>query len=100
MFHHFSIAKKMNYLIAMATFVIFGATLFVFISINRIESQYEHLHNNSMTAALSTLRIEKHLNYVSRTTRDIMLGGNYEQDIQKLKRALNLSVVVLTPLKY
>jgi len=88
MFDHYSIAKKMNYLIAMATLAIFGATIFVFFSMSRIESQYAHLHNNSMTSALNTLRIEKHLNYVSRTTRDIMLGGNYNKDISKLKHSI------------
>ena len=88
MFDHFSIAKKMNYLIAMATFAIFGATIFVFFSMSKIETEYEHLHNNSMTAALNTLRIEKNLNYVSRTTRDIMLGGNYNKDILKLEESI------------
>ena len=88
MFDNFSISKKMNYLIAMATFAIFGATIFVFFSMGRIESQYDHLHNNSMTAALNTLRIEKNLNYVSRNTRDIMLGGNYDKDISKLKHSI------------
>jgi len=85
MFEYMSIQKKMNYLIGMATFAIFSATIFVFFSMSKIEAEYEHLRSNSMESGLSTLKIEKDLNYVSRTTRDIMLGGDYEKDLKKLQ---------------
>jgi len=88
MFDNMSIKKKMYYLIFMATFSIFTATIFVFISMTEIEHEYEHLHKNSMTAGLITLEIEKNLNYVSRTTRDIMLGGDYTKDIDKLNSSI------------
>ena len=88
MFESMSIQKKMNYLIAMATFAIFSATIFVFWSMSHIESEYKHLRSNSMKAGLSTLKIEKSLNYISRTTRDIMLGGDYNKDITKLKASI------------
>ena len=88
MFENMSIKKKMNYLIIMATVAIFSATIFVFISMTRIEYEYDHLHNNSMIAGLSTLQIEKNLNYVSRTTRDIMLGGDFNGGINKLKSTI------------
>ena len=84
MFENMSIKKKMYYLIAMATISIFSATIFVFVSMTKIEYQYDHLHQNSMTAGLITLEIEKNLNYVSRTTRSIMLGGEYEKELKKL----------------
>jgi len=88
MFENMSIKKKMYYLIFMATFSIFSATIFVFVSMTKIEHQYEHLHTNSMTAGLITLEIEKNLNYVSRTTRDIMLGGDYNKDLEKLDSSI------------
>jgi len=89
MFENMSIKKKMNYLILMATLSTFAATIFVFLSMTNIENQYNHLHKNSMIAGLKTLSIEKNLNYVSRTTRDIMLGGNYSKDMEKLKSTIN-----------
>jgi methyl-accepting chemotaxis protein len=89
MFENMSIKKKMNYLILMATLSTFAATIFVFISMSSIENQYNYLHKNSMTTGLKTLKIEKNLNYVSRTTRDIMLGGDYNKDIRKLNDAIN-----------
>jgi methyl-accepting chemotaxis protein len=36
--------------------------------------------------ALNTLSIEKNLNYISRTSRDILLGGDYEKNIEKLNQ--------------
>ena len=89
MFENMSIKKKMNYLIALASTSIFTATIFVFISMTSIENEYSHLHKNSMAAGLKTLQIEKDLNYVSRTTRDIMLGGDYSKDMTKLSETIN-----------
>ncbi|WP_297443879.1 hypothetical protein [Sulfurimonas sp.] len=45
MFQNLSIKKKMNYLIVMATFAIFAATIFVFGAMTDIEDDYDHLHN-------------------------------------------------------
>ncbi len=88
MFENVSIAKKMNYLILMITISVLSATGFVYISMSHIESKYENLQKNTMKSALDTLAIEKNLNYVSRTTRDIMLGGDYEKDIEKLNTTI------------
>ena len=88
MFENMSIQKKMNYLITMATFAIFSATIFVFWAMSNIEGEYQNLRHNSMSAGFSVLQIEKNMNYVSRTTRDIMLGGNYDKDINKLKSSI------------
>ncbi len=88
MFENLSIQKKMNYLILMVTTSVFGAAIFVFIAMMHIETKYAHLHENSMQGALETLQIEKNLNYVSRTTRDILLGGDYDKDIKKLNESI------------
>jgi len=88
MFKNLSIQKRMNYFILMVTVSVFSATIFVFLAMSHIETKYEHLHNNSMKGSLQTLEIEKNLNYVSRTTRDIMLGGNYNKNIKKLNKSI------------
>ena len=88
MLERLSIHKKMNYLIAMATFAIVSATLFVFFSMSHIEKSYDHMHNNSVKGAIQTLQIEKQMNYVSRNTRDLMLGGDYSKDIKKLENSI------------
>ncbi|MBU1659214.1 CZB domain-containing protein [bacterium] len=88
MFKNLSIRKKMNLFILMVTASVFSATVFVFLAMNHIEAKYKHLHENSMLGALQTLEIEKNLNYVSRTTRDIMLGGDYDKDMDKLQESI------------
>jgi methyl-accepting chemotaxis protein len=89
MLENLSIQKKMNYFILMVTLSVFSATIFVFLSMNYIENKYTYLHKNSVKGALQTLEIEKNLNYVSRITRDIMLGGEYEDNIKKLNVSID-----------
>lgn len=79
----------MNYLIALVTFAVLSAAIFVFFAMSHVETQYERLHKKTMAGALLTLEIEKDLNYVSRTTRDIMLGGDYNKNITKLDETIN-----------
>lgn len=85
MFQNLSIQKKMNYFIGMVTFAVFSAAISIFLAMNHVESEYDHLHKNSMIGGLTTLKIEKSLNYISRTSRDIILGGNYDKNMAKLK---------------
>ena len=89
MFKNLSIYKKMNYLVAVATMAVVGATLFVYAYMTHLESEFNHLAQNSMTAELQTLEIEKNLNYISRNTRDIMLGGDYDKNIDKIKNSIS-----------
>lgn len=84
MLQNLSIHKKMNYFIAMVTISVFSAAVSIFLAMGHIESKYDHLHHNSMISGLTTLKIEKNLNYISRTSRDIILGGNYDKNIAKL----------------
>ena len=84
MFENLSIQKRMNYFILMVTLSVFSATIFVYVAMNHIEVKYEHLYKNSMKGAMQTLDIEKNLNYISRTSRDIILGGDYNKNIVKL----------------
>ncbi len=78
----------MNYFIAMVSTSVFAAAISIFLAMGHIESKYENLHHNSMIGGLTTLKIEKNLNYISRLSRDIMLGGDYEKNIQKLEKTL------------
>ncbi len=89
MLENLSIQKKMNYLIALVTISVFSAAVFVYWAMSTIEDQYDELHNKTIIGAIEALEIEKNLNYVSRTTRDIMLGGDYDKDISKLETSIN-----------
>lgn len=88
MFQNLSIHKKMNYFIAMVTVSVFSAAISIFLAMGHIESKYDYLHHNSMISGLTTLKIEKNLNFISRTSRDIILGGDYDKNIAKLSKTI------------
>ncbi|WP_428737091.1 methyl-accepting chemotaxis protein [Sulfurimonas sp.] len=89
MFKNLSIKQKMNYLIAIATIAILAATAFVFFAMSVIDKDYEELHKSSLQAGLLTLQIEKNMNYVSRTDRAVMLGGDHDADVQRIKDTID-----------
>lgn len=88
MFSNLSIHKKMNYFITMVTFSVFSAAISVFLAMSHVESQYNHLHHNSMAGGFAVLEIEKSLNYFSRTARDIILDNEYSKNIGKLEKSM------------
>ncbi len=88
MFKNLSIQKKMNLFIAIVSTSIFVAAISIFFAMSYINSKYDHLHLNSMKSSFTTLNIEKNLNFVSRLSRDILLGGNYEKNIQKFSATI------------
>lgn len=83
-FESFSIRQKMMYLIGSVTASVLVASVFVYYALGKIESDYDDLMNKATAGALYALEIEKDLNYVSRTTRDIMLGNDYDKSMAKL----------------
>lgn len=80
-----SIAQRMRYLIGTVTVSVVMSALFVYFALESIENQYTQLQDNSIAGAMYSLEIEKDLNYVSRTSRDIMLGNDYSKNIKKLE---------------
>lgn len=71
-----------------ALIVTFSFTfLLVFLSIGYIKDEFIHFKESAYKGEMSTLNINKEINYVSRLTRDIMLGNEYEKNIKKLKES-------------
>jgi methyl-accepting chemotaxis protein len=80
-----SIKQRINYLLGIVAVSVVGASLFAFYTLSSIGYQYNDLQDHSTAGAMETLHIQKDLNYISRTTRDILLGGDYDKDMQKLR---------------
>ncbi|MDF1880808.1 CZB domain-containing protein [Sulfurimonas sp. MAG313] len=80
-----SIKQRINYLIGIVTVSVVGAAIFAFFALRSIGSEYNDLQEHSVAGAIQVLEIQRDLNYVSRTSRDILLGGNYNKDMQKLR---------------
>ena len=84
-----SIKERINYLIGIVTVSIIGASLFAFYALQSIGNQYNNLQGHSIAGAVQVLEIQRDLNYVSRTSRDILLGGDYQKDMRKLRDRTN-----------
>lgn len=94
-----SIRQRMSYLIASVTLSVVMSALFVYFALESIETQYSRLQENSIAGAMYSLEIEKDINYVSRTSRDIMLGNDYSKNIQKLEERIKIIKANFTNLK-
>ena len=85
-----SIRQRMSYLIGSVTFSVIVSALFVYFALESIETQYTRLQEKSIAGAMYSLEIEKDINYVSRTSRDIILGNDYSKNIQKLQERIQV----------
>jgi methyl-accepting chemotaxis protein len=84
-----SIRQRMSYLIASVTISVLASAIFVYFALESIETQYTKLQDSSIAGAMYSLEIEKDINYVSRTSRDIILGNDYTKNIHKLKEHID-----------
>lgn len=73
-------------------FVLIGLLLFLFIGsiiVNQmysraaIDREITEIMNTKVQAKITTLEITANTNYISRLTRNIMLGSNYDKDMKK-----------------
>ena len=85
-FKNKSIHKKMNFLLIFVTMSIFAGSIFVFLVLSKLDSQFSDLKAKYVAGEIDTLSIEADMNYVSRLDRDIMLGGDYDKDIEKISQ--------------
>lgn len=79
-----NVSKKMTLLIGVVTVLMLVMQLVFAISASSLEEDFESFEQESFRGATLVLSIEKDLNYFSRTTREIMLGGDYKENTQKL----------------
>jgi methyl-accepting chemotaxis protein len=85
-FKNKSIHEKMNFLLIFVTVSIFAGSIFVFLVLSKLDSRFSDLKAKYVAGEIATLSIEADMNYVSRLDRDIMLGGDYDQDIEKISQ--------------
>jgi len=55
--------------------------------IGYIKDEFQHFKESAYKGEVYTLNISKELNYVSRLTRDIMLGNDFDKNMKKLKES-------------
>lgn len=80
-----SIKKKLIIFSAALVVYVVLASQFMLYSLTNIDKQFTAYKTNIVEDKISTLEIAKNLNYISRCTRDIMLGNDFDGNINKIK---------------
>lgn len=52
------------------------------LSMDNLSEKFHSLYTHEIATEISIIKVGRDLNYLSRLSRDIMLGGNYEKDMQ------------------
>ena len=84
-----SIAKKMAIFGIVIFIVILIATIIKYNIIKEAKADFNIFSQKAVAGKILVLQIGKDLNYISRCTRDIMLGNAYEKNIAKIEKSKN-----------
>jgi hypothetical protein len=77
---------------------LFGVVVFCLLSISivtkmialsGIDNDFKAFSKQAVDGKILTLEIEAALNYVSRGTRDIMLGNDYAKNMEAIKKSID-----------
>ena len=87
MLHRLSSVRARILLLAACGIVAAGLVACIALhAMSAIRADFTHVTQHSLAGKIATLSIGKDLNYVSRLTRNIMLGSNLEKDLAALER--------------
>ncbi len=86
----FSIAKKMTVFGLSVFIVVFVMGIMKYNAVTSAEKNFDIFKEKAVEGKFLVLEIEKELNYISRATRDIMLGNSYEDNVTKLEKSKEL----------
>ena len=95
----FSIAKKMSIFGIVIFIVILIATVIKYNIIKDSKSDFFIYSQKAVAGKVLVLQIGKDLNYISRCTRDIMLGNAYDKNIAKIEKSKNNIIKAFDELK-
>ncbi len=90
MMNEFSVGKKLSALGIGIGLVLLLSLIINYNLLKKIKDDFEIYTQKIIKSKILVLEIEKNLNYISRCTRDIMLGGNYEKNINSIEKSSSL----------
>jgi methyl-accepting chemotaxis protein len=82
--HNISVKGKISLLTATLLSTLVFISVFVITQITSIKSEFKQYSQVAVELEASTIKINRDMNYVSRLTRSIMLGDNYQKNHNKL----------------
>ena len=76
-----SIKVKMYQLSLVITACVSAMAVTATISVGNLSKEFRFLRNHEITTQQSVFKVSRDMNYLSRLSRDIMLGGDYRRDM-------------------
>lgn len=88
MFKNLNISQKMT-IFGFFVFILLTISIIIkIISLNSLENKFDFFAKKAVNGKVLTLEIQSSLNYISRCTRDIMLGNAYEKNMNNIKKSI------------
>ena len=86
------IKAKMILLAAVITLCVTAIAVTATISMINLSGEFRYLRSHDIVTEVNVIKVSRDMNYLSRLSRDIMLGGDYERDIHSFNEIiLNVS---------
>ncbi len=84
-----SVKNKINLISGVMLGVLIIFALFEIIKMKDIQSQFSEYSKVAVALEVTTLKINRDMNYVSRLTRSIMLGDSYQKNLDRLNSRIS-----------
>jgi methyl-accepting chemotaxis protein len=81
----FSIKGKLQFILGLIIISYVVMASLTIYNLTTIYNNVKELKEKNLIGKIHTLEINRDLNYISRLTRNIMLGSNYDKDLKKLE---------------
>ncbi len=89
MFSHISIKTKLKILFGIIITSYFVMAILTMSLLGKIESSFTDMKDKAVAGKVTVLEINRDMNYVSRLTRNIMLGSDIDRDLSKMEKRIN-----------
>ncbi|MCE1226390.1 MAG: methyl-accepting chemotaxis protein [Geobacteraceae bacterium] len=64
-------------------------SIFACVGVSRLNTDFKQLLSHEITTKIETIKVGREVNYVSRLTRNIMLGSNFDKDAKHLDETID-----------
>jgi len=81
---------KMRMVVFSGCIILFVLVLSIFacVGVSRLNTDFQQLLSHEITTKIETIKVGREVNYVSRLTRNIMLGSNFDKDTKHLDETI------------
>ncbi len=96
--NNLSLTKKMGMFATFVFVALIITTIAKIVHTSNVTKEFNFYSQKAGVGKIAVLEIQADMNYISRCTRDIMLGNSYEQNVEKIKtriESINKNFIVL-----